>query len=157
VQEKCRCQQLNLKLLHMKLNPYLIFAGNAEEALNFYKEALNGEITMLSRYSDSPMPTDEDQKNKLMHSRLVFDGNLVMISDGMKGDQALTSGNVQLSVEVESIERINEVFEKMSEGGKVSLPLQDMFWGARFGMLQDKFGVNWMFNHELKPPTQEGK
>jgi len=141
----------------MKLNPYLIFSGNAEEVLNFYKDALGGEITMLSRYGDSPMPTDEDYKNKVMHSRLVFDGNLVMISDDMKGHPVSTGGNVQLSIEVESLDRINEVFEKMSEGGKVTLPLQDMFWGARFGMLQDKFGISWMFNHELKPATSKGE
>ena len=141
----------------MKLNPYLIFSGNAEEVLNFYKDALGGEITMLSRYGDSPMPTDEDYKNKVMHSRLVFDGNLVMISDDMKGHPVSTGGNVQLNIEVESLDRINEVFEKMSEGGKVTLPLQDMFWGARFGMLQDKFGISWMFNHELKPATSKGE
>ena len=141
----------------MKLNPYPIFSGNAEEVLNFYKDALGGEITMLTRYGDSPMPTDEDYKNKVMHSRLVFDGNLVMISDDMKGHPVSTGGNIQLSIEVESLDRINEVFEKMSEGGKVTLPLQDMFWGARFGMLQDKFGISWMFNHELKPATSKGE
>jgi len=134
----------------MKLNPYLHFDGDAEEALNFYKDALGGEIIMISRYGDSPMPSDEDWKNKLMHSRLVFDGNLIMISDAFKGNIAKKEGNVQLSVEVESIDRINEVFAKMAEGGKVTMELQDTFWGARFGMLKDKFGVDWMFNHELK-------
>ena len=134
----------------MKLNPYLHFDGDAEDALNFYKDALGGEIIMISRYGDSPMPSDEDWKNKLMHSRLVFDGNLIMISDAFKGNKAKKEGNVQLSVEVESIERIDEVFTKMAEGGKVTMELQDTFWGARFGMLKDKFGVDWMFNHELK-------
>ncbi len=137
----------------MKLNPYLLFEGNAEEVLNFYKEALGGEIVMLSRYGDSPMPTNENHKNKVMHSRFEFDGNIIMISDAMEGQPVSTNGNVQLSVEVESLDRIRQVFEKMSEGGKVSLPLQDMFWGAKFGMLQDKFGISWMFNHELKPAT----
>ena len=134
----------------MKLNPYLHFDGDAEDALNFYKDALGGEIIMISRYGDSPMPSDEDWKNKLMHSRLLFDGNLIMISDAFKGNMAKKEGNVQLSVEVESIDRINEVFSKMAEGGKVTMELQDTFWGARFGMLKDKFGVDWMFNHELK-------
>jgi len=141
----------------MKLNPYLIFSGNAEEVLNFYKDALSGEIVMLSRYGDSPMPTNENHKNKLMHSRLQFDGNIIMISDAMEGQPVSTNGNVQLSVEVESLDRIKEVFEKMSEGGKVTLPLQDMFWGAKFGMLQDKFGISWMFNHELKPASTKGE
>ena len=134
----------------MKLNPYLHFDGDAEEALNFYKNVLGGEIIMISRYGDSPMPSDEDWKNKLMHSRLLFDGNLIMISDAFKGNMAKKEGNVQLSVEVESIDRINEVFARMAEGGEVKMELQDTFWGARFGMLKDKFGVDWMFNHELK-------
>lgn len=134
----------------MKLNPYLHFDGNAEEALNFYKDALGGEIAMLSRYGDSPMPTDEDWKNKLMHSRLVFDGNTLMISDAFKGTIAKKEGNVQLNVDVHCIERLGEIFAKMAEGGKVTMELQDTFWGARFGMLKDKFGVDWMFNHELK-------
>lgn len=134
----------------MKLNPYLHFDGDAEEALNFYKSVLGGEIIMISRYGDSPMPSDEDWKNKLMHSRLLFDGNLIMISDAFKGNPAKKEGNVQLSVEVESIDRINEVFAKMAESGTVKMELQDTFWGARFGMVKDKFGVDWMFNHELK-------
>ncbi len=133
----------------MKLNPYLIFSGNAEEALNFYKDGLSGEITMLSRYSDSPMPSDEDWKNKIMHSRLGFDGNIIMISDGSKNDPPAGKGNVQLSVEIESEERLKEVFDKMSEGAKITLPLGKQFWGAYFGMLEDKFGISWMFNHTI--------
>ena len=131
----------------MKLNPYLIFAGNAEEALNFYKDALGGTISMLSRYTDNPQFTDADWQQKIMHSRLEFDGNLLMISDGYKEYAVPDSSNVQLSVEVESVEMINKVFAKMSDGGTVLNELQDMFWGARFGMLKDKFGIHWMFNH----------
>lgn len=135
----------------MKLNPYLHFAGNAEEALNFYKEALGGEILMINRYGDSPMPSDEDWKNKIMHGRLSFDDNLVMISDSFKGQPvSANGGNIQLSIEVESEERIQEVFSKMSEGGKVTMPLAKQFWGATFGMLEDKFGVSWMFNHTIE-------
>lgn len=134
----------------MKLNPYLHFYGNAEEALNFYKSVLGGEVTMMQRYGDSPMPSDEDWKDKIMHARLEFDGNLIMISDSFKGGAVHFNGNIQMSVEVESMEKINEVFEKMSEGGEVTMPLDNMFWGARFGMIKDKFGVNWMFNHTIK-------
>jgi len=133
----------------MKLNPYLIFSGNAEEALNFYKDALGGEIKMLSRYGDSPMPSDEDWKNKIMHGRLEFDGNIIMISDGSKNDPPAGKGIVQLSIEVESEERLNEVFNKMSEGANITLPVGKQFWGAYFGMLVDKFGISWMFNHTI--------
>ena len=134
----------------MKLTPYLHFAGNAEEALNFYKNALGGEITMLSRYGDSPMPTDEDYKQKLMHSRLQFGNNLIMISDSFKGQPFSTQGNIQLSVEMENASQMDNIFNKMAEDGTITMPLADQFWGAKFGMLQDKFGVSWMFNCENK-------
>ena len=68
----------------MQLIPYIHFEGNAEEALNFYKDALDGEIIMLSRYKDSPMPVDEDYKEKVIHARLKFGDNLIMISDTFK-------------------------------------------------------------------------
>ncbi|MEO7313481.1 MAG: VOC family protein [Chitinophagaceae bacterium] len=134
----------------MKLTPYLNFAGNAEEALNFYAAVFDGEITMLSRYGDSPMPSDDDWKDKLIHARLSFEGNLVMISDAFKGQPPLAAGNVQLSLEITDAAKIEAIFNAMAEGGKVTMPLQEQFWGAKFGMLTDKFGISWMFNHELK-------
>jgi len=134
----------------MRLNPYLHFDGNAEEALNFYKNALGAEVIALSRHGENPMPCDEDWKTKIMHSRLLFDGNLIMISDMYKGTEVKKEGNIQLSIEVESVDKINELFAKMAEGGTIIMELQDTFWGARFGMIKDKFGIDWMFNHELK-------
>ncbi len=133
-----------------RLVPYLHFNGDAEEVLNFYKDVLDGEILVISRYGDSPMQVDEDWKNKIVHSRLKFGNNLLMISDSHNGQLASKEGNIQLSVEVDDEKKIEEVFNKMSEGGKVTMPLAKQFWGATFGMLQDKFGVNWMFNHEDK-------
>ena len=112
----------------MKLNPYLHFQGNAEEALNFYARALNGTISSVQRYGDSPMPSDEDYKQKILHSRLTFDGNLIMISDTFKGQTVSTNGNIQLSVEVENAGEIDGVFNNMAEGGTVTMPLQDAFW-----------------------------
>lgn len=78
----------------MNLNPFLNFAGNAEEALNFYKNALGGEIINLGRYGESSMPSDEDYKNKIMHARLIFNDNLIMVSDVFKGQQVLTGGKI---------------------------------------------------------------
>ncbi len=132
----------------MKLVPYLHFAGNAQEALNFYTAVLGGEVLMINRYGDSPMPADEDYKQKIMHARLQFDGNLIMISDVFKGQPVSTNGNIQLSVEVPDKARLLEVFNNMAEGGNITMPLAEQFWGATFGMLQDKFGVSWMFNSE---------
>lgn len=140
----------------MKLTPYIHFAGNAGEALNFYAAALGAEIVMLSRYGDSPMPVDEDYKQKIIHARLVFEGNMIMISDAFKGKEVSTNGNVQLSMEMNDKAELEKVFAKMAEGGKITMPLQDQFWGATFGMLVDKFGVSWMFNKEHHPPSPEG-
>lgn len=134
----------------MELRPYLHFNGNAEEVLNFYKDALGGEITMINRYGDSPMKGDESLNDKIIHSRLKFDDNIIMISDSFNGQLASTNGNIQLSLEVGEEDRIEEVFNKLAEGGNITMPLAKQFWGATFGMLRDKFGVNWMLNHEEK-------
>ena len=133
----------------MKLYPYLHFPGTAEEALNFYKSVLGGEVIMLSRYSDAPMPCDDDWKQKVLHARWVFNGNLVMISDAFKNMPVSADSNIQMSIEFDSVEQVNELFPKMAEGGTVVMELNDTFWGARFGMLKDKFGISWMFNYEL--------
>ena len=130
------------------LVPYLHFNGEAEEVLNFYKDAFDGEIVMLNRYGDSPMQVDESWKNKVIHSRIKIGNNLVMISDSHDGNMSVKEGNIQLSVEVDDEQKLTEVFNKMAEGGKITMPLEKQFWGATFGMLQDKFGINWMFNHE---------
>ncbi len=134
----------------MKLVPYIHFAGDAEEALNFYKEALGGEIVSMQRYGDAPMPCDEDYKQKIMHARLSFDGNLVMMSDVFKGHQLNKGEHIQLSVDIDDEENLEKVFSRMAEGGTVTMQLENTFWGARFGMLKDRFGVLWMFNHELE-------
>ena len=134
----------------MKLNPYINFQGNAEEALNFYAEALGWKIEVVQRYGEAPMPSDEDYKQKIMHGRLTSGVNVLMVSDVFKGQTVSNDGNVQLSIDVEPGEDIDGVFKRMGEGGTVTMPLEDAFWGARFGMLKDKFGINWMFNQEKK-------
>jgi len=135
----------------MKLTPYIHFAGNAEEALNFYKEVLGGEIVALNRYGDSPVPADEDYKQKILHARLLFGDNLIMISDAFKGQAVHTNGNIQLSVDMPDKVMMETIFSKMAAGGKITMPLQHQFWGDTFGMLEDKFGVSWMFNNNNNP------
>jgi PhnB protein len=130
----------------MTLTPYILFNGNCEEALNFYAKAFNGTIKDLKRFEGSPAEGMSADKQKVMHANLEADGLFLMASDGGKGQ----GGMVQLSVNVEDGEELNRVFTAMSEGAQVTMPLQDTFWGARFGMLTDKYGVSWMFNHELK-------
>jgi PhnB protein len=141
----------------MTLIPYVHFEGKAEEALNFYKDILEGEILMVSRYGDAPMKVDDDWKNKLMHARLKFGDSMLYVSDGPKGYTSSKEGNIQLSVDVPDQHKIEEVFNKMAEGGKITMPLAEQFWGAKFGMLQDKYGVGWMFNCELKKTDSDQK
>jgi len=130
-----------------ELVPYLNFNGNTEEALNFYKDALEGEIILLNRFGEAPMPVDEDYKDKIVHARLKFGGdNLIMFSDGMKGRMIPIEGNIQLSVQTEDEAYLERMFNNLSAGGAVTMPLGVQFWGDKFGMLKDKFGVNWMFN-----------
>ena len=131
----------------MKLHPYLNFAGSAEEALNFYKDALGGDVLTISRYGDSPMPSDDDWKQKIIHARLQFgDDNIIMISDTMKGNSISTHGNIQLSIGLDDEEKTKQIFDKLAEDGKITMPLAKQFWGDLFGMLQDKFGISWMLN-----------
>lgn len=134
----------------MKLYPYLGFKGNCEEALNFYKEAFDGEILQLGRYGESPMETADELKDKIMHARLQFGDTLIMFSDMMGDNEADAGSMISLSIECDSVEQLEKVFPKMAEGGKIKMPLQDQFWGARFGMLTDKYGIHWMFNCEKK-------
>src|SRR6478752_5934460 len=106
----------------MELTPYLHFEGTSEEVLNFYKEALDGEIVRLNRYKDGPMPVDEDWKDKIMHARLQFGKSALMISDGPKGFKTTVNGNIQLSIEFDDEENMEQVFNKLAEGGRVTLP-----------------------------------
>jgi PhnB protein len=134
------------------LNPYLNFPGNTEEAFNFYKSVFGGEFTMIQRFSDTPQAgqvSAEDAK-KIMHIGLpIGKGNILMATDAIEGmGHKLTFGNnTQLSLEADSKEEAEKLFNGLSAGGKVEVPLSDMFWGAYFGMFTDKYGVKWMVNH----------
>jgi PhnB protein len=134
----------------MQIMPYIIFNGNCEEALNFYAKTLNGEIKDLMRFEGAPVENMTDDKQKVMHSHFAVDGNnLFMASDtGFGGPMAAHGGMVHLSLNFTDSARIQQVFAAMSDGGKVTMPLQDTFWGATFGMLTDQYGVNWMFNYD---------
>jgi PhnB protein len=133
----------------MKLHAYLTFNGNCEEAMNFYAACLGGEIVEISRFGDAPMPISEEAKNKIMHIRMTFGDATLMASDTNEGQTVNFGDNITLSVGTTDIEETNTIFAQLAEGGNITMELQDTFWGAKFGMLTDKFGVSWMFNCEL--------
>ena len=134
----------------MQLMPYIMFSGNCEEALKFYEKALGGEIKDLMRFEGSPAENMSEDKQKVMHSHFAVEGNLLfMASDSGSNDQkAANGGMVHLSLNFTDAGKIQQVFSAMGEGGNVTMPLQDTFWGATFGMLTDRFGINWMFNYD---------
>jgi len=133
----------------MQLVPYIIFNGQCEEALNFYAKALGGEIKELMRYENSPVESMAKEKQKIMHATFMAKGIVILASDsGEGGPEATGSGMVHLSFNFQSEEEQQKAFDGLSDGGKITMPLQDTFWGARFGMLTDKFGINWMFNYD---------
>lgn len=149
-----------------KINPYLHFTGNAEEVFNFYRSVFGGEFATLMRYQDMPGEegcenlSDED-KGKIMHVSLpIGDGHVLMGSDGVGeyADDAVFGNNFSLSFSPDGIEEADRVFNGLSEGGTVVMPIADTFWGSYFGMCKDKFGVNWMVNYDVpKIPGGEEK
>lgn len=133
----------------MKLTPYLSFNGNCEKALNFYSEIFNGQIVELKRFEGSPIESLSQDQQKVMHARLQLGESVIMASDGLSSD-TVNADRISLSLEFDEVDRMNEIFKKLSDGGIITMEMQDAFWGARFGMLKDQFGINWMFNCEFK-------
>lgn len=133
----------------MELIPYLIFDGSCEEALGLYARALGGSLVNVSRYGDAPSGEGGPKMapDKIMHATLQAGSLLLMASDGPQGNVG-DANRVHLSVNHHSEEEQTRVFNTLSEGASITMPLQDTFWGARFGMLTDKFGVSWMFNYD---------
>ena len=130
----------------MEFSVYLAFNGQCEAAMNFYKDALGAEMKMMQRYSDSPMPHAPEDANLILHSNMEKDGFILMGSDGSSKHPVTFGDNAAISINFHSDEEITRVFNAISAGGHITMPLQDTFWGARFGMCKDKFGTSWMFN-----------
>ncbi len=129
--------------------PYLNFNGNAQEALDFYTKALDGKIVQHQTFGGAKMAQDESMTDKVLHA--VFEAGELkfMVSDCPPGVSVNEGNQVSLSLNFMDLESIENTFTALSEGGTVTMPMQDTFWGARFGMAKDKFGVHWMFNHDM--------
>lgn len=127
------------------LNPYLAFPGTSEAAMKFYQECLGGELTMQT-FAQSGQEVPDDYKDKIMHSELKVEGIQIMASDTMSNHTIIPGDNITLSIQLTDLQEEETIFNKLAADGKVTMPLQDTFWGARFGMLIDQFGINWMLN-----------
>jgi PhnB protein len=134
------------------LNPYLNFNGKTEEAFNFYKSVFGGEFTNVQRIGDTPfgqeMPTDE--RKRIMHIALAIGGTVLMGSDILEsqGHKLSVGNNCHININAASKTEADKIFKGLSAGGNVTMPLENAFWGAYFGMVTDKYGVQWMVNCE---------
>lgn len=133
-----------------RINPYLNFAGNCREAINFYKDALQGEIVSVQTYAEANYQMDSKYADHIIHAEVKAGDIQFYASDGMPGFVADGGNMVTLSINMDDLAEEERIFNALSAGGTVTLALNDTFWGARFGMLVDKFGVPWMLNCEIK-------
>lgn len=135
-----------------QLNVYLTFNGNCREAMEFYYSCIGGTIDIKS-FGEMPGGHAADsEKNLIMHSVLTNGDFLLMASDTTSEHGKVTTGNsVTLSLNCTSELEIDHAFARLSVGGQVTMPLSDQFWGAKFGMLTDKFGMPWMMNYDRQP------
>ena len=139
-----------------RVSTYLNFSRNTEEAFNFYKSVFEGEFGAggIARFGDIPPsegmpPLPEGDKNLVMHIELpILGGHILMGTDAPEtmGFKMNFGNNVHINLEPSTREETEKLFNALSEGGKVTMALQDMFWGDYFGSCTDKFGVQWMFN-----------
>lgn len=150
----------------MKINPYINLAGDTEKAFEFYKSIFGGEFTGgIMRWKDMPHTDGEGcagaegrklteaEGEKVMHVALpIGDGNVLMGADSIEGfgPRHIAGNNFSLSLNTDSKEETERLFNALSEGGAAVMPLADSFWNSYFGMCIDKFGINWLFDYEYK-------
>jgi len=134
----------------MKIIPYLTFDGRCKEAFELYKDVLGGELFCMS-FADAPedvgMPKD---KNLIMHACLTVGDFSLMASDCPPGQPFSKPQGVSVSLNVDSAQEAEQLFNGLSAGGNVQMPLAKTFWAERFGMFEDRFGIAWMVNYEGK-------
>ena len=136
----------------MPLNVYLHFNGNCREVFEFYRSVFGGDFALCSTFRDMPDQTGivEEEKDNVLHVSYDIGGTTLMGSDVPRASAPPVEqgNNFSISYQTESREQTEELFNKISEGGKVTMPLEDMFWGDYFGSCTDKYGINWMFSYE---------
>lgn len=132
------------------LQPYITFLGNCEEALKYYQENLDGKIHTLMHFEEAPMEVSEEVKKKVMHSEFKFDNYAFMAADTTPERSTSVGNNISLGLGTTNLEKTEKWFNNLAKEGTVTMPLQKTFWGATFGIVTDKYGINWMFNCEEK-------
>ena len=129
-----------------QLNPYLMFRGQAREAMEFYQAALGGELT-VSTFGEFQMPgIGEDEADNIMHSQLTTPAGFTLMGSDSPSTMPGDVNNGTVSISGDEADAIRGYWEALAAGGQVSMPLEQAPWGDYFGQLTDKFGVDWMVN-----------
>ncbi|WP_449539389.1 VOC family protein [Ferdinandcohnia sp. Marseille-Q9671] len=128
--------------------PYLIFDGNAREALEFYKDTFDGDIIEIQTFGEADYPTPPEADNRIIHAKYKKDDLYLMFSDTFPGQEVTVGNHISLTLEFESEEEITKVYNLLSQNGSVSMELQDTFWGAKYAKVKDQFGIIWDLNYE---------
>lgn len=141
------------------INPYINFNGNAEEAFLFYRSVFGGEFAKVMRFKDlsnADFPVPEKEANKIMHIALPIGKNILMANDVPEslGRVSENENRSKISISTESREEADRLFNGLSAGGTVEMPIGDSPWGSYFGMFRDKFGIEWMVDYN---PEYKGK
>ncbi len=145
------------------VNVYLNFDGNCEQAFSFYKSAFGGEYPYIGRFKDMPPqegmpPMPQEMADRIMHVSLPISKETMLMGSDTGGEWASSykqGNNFSISVNAESREEADRLFAALSEGGKVTMPMNKTFWGDYFGMWTDKFGINWMMSFNENPPHKQ--
>jgi len=145
---------LKLKIMAL-INPHINFNGNAEEAFNFYKSVFGGEFAKIMRFKDlaSPeFPVSENEANKIMHIALPIGKSVLMANDvpEIMGRTNERENRSKIVISAESKEEADKLFNGLSAGGEIEMPISDSPWGSYFGMFRDKYGIEWMVDFDSK-------
>lgn len=135
------------------INPHINFNGNADEAFNFYKSVFGGEFATVVRFKDlfsAEYPADHHEANKIMHIALPIGKNILMGNDvpEVMGKVNENENRSKISISAESREEADKLFNGLSAGGNIEMPIGDSPWGSYFGMFRDKFGIEWMVDFD---------
>jgi PhnB protein len=131
-----------------QIEAYLTFDGTCADAMRFYERTLGGKLETLMTHGESPMAdqTPPDSRDRILHARLVVDGRALMASDSPAGQPYEGMHGFALSLNYTGLAEARRVFDALSAGGRVTMPLQKVFWADAFGMLVDRFGTPWLVN-----------
>ncbi len=137
------------------INPHINFNGNAEEAFNFYKSVFGGEFAKIMRFKDlasAEFPVAENEANKIMHIALPIGKSILMANDvpEILGRTNENENRSKIVISAESKEEADKLFNGLSAGGQIEMPISDSPWGSYFGMLRDKYGIEWMVDFDPK-------